>query len=62
MATCVSCHDPLVIEVELEDEDEEIEMGDSSTAGASSSARETLPDDVHLNCGCHFHWYAQCGS
>lgn len=62
MATCASCHDPLVVEVELEDEDEDMEMGESSVAGASRSGKETVPDDVHLNCGCHFHWYAQDSS
>jgi hypothetical protein len=58
MANCVSCHDPLVIEIELEDDDEDVEMGESSNAaGPSTSGKQTVPDDVHLNCGCHFHWY-----
>jgi len=57
MATCVSCHDPLIIELEPdEDEDEDIEMGESSATGEHASAARTVPDDVHLNCGCHFHW------
>lgn len=60
MATCVSCDDPLVIEVEFEDEDQDMDMdvGESSATAtaASSSGKQTVPDDVHLNCGCHFHW------
>ncbi|OCL13582.1 hypothetical protein AOQ84DRAFT_332418 [Glonium stellatum] len=51
MAACVACQQPLVLEVELEDDDEDVGM-------ASGSAPQTVPDDVHLNCGCHFHW--QC--
>ena len=62
MATCAACHDPLVVEVEFEDEDEDMETtetGESSAAGGSSSTKQTVPDDVHLNCGCHFHWYVE---
>lgn len=59
MAACASCHDPLVIEVELEDEDGDMEMGESSAAAASTSEKRIVPDDVHLNCGCHFHWYVE---
>ncbi|KAF2730901.1 hypothetical protein EJ04DRAFT_499714 [Polyplosphaeria fusca] len=55
MATCVSCHRPLVIELEPE-EDEDVEMSGSGKAPAEDP--DTAPDDVHLNCGCHFHW--QC--
>jgi hypothetical protein len=55
MATCVSCHDPLIIELEPDD-DEDVEMGESSATGEHASAARTVPDDVHLNCGCHFHW------
>jgi len=54
MAACVACKKPLVIELEP-DEDEDVEMGGSSGKGPAPT-RETVPDDVHLNCGCHFHW------
>jgi hypothetical protein len=54
MAVCASCKDPLVIEVEeFDDDDEDVEMGGS---GSSNVQPKTVPDDVHLNCGCHFHW------
>ncbi|OIW29142.1 hypothetical protein CONLIGDRAFT_618329 [Coniochaeta ligniaria NRRL 30616] len=60
--TCVACHDPLVMSVESDsDSDSDAgQPGPSSSAQASSSsaAQETVPDDLHLPCGCHFHW--QC--
>lgn len=55
MATCVACQRPLVLELEP-DEDEDIEMGGSSSGKAPALEPETVPDDVQLNCGCHFHW------
>lgn len=57
MAVCVSCNRPLVLELDSS-EDEDHEMGGASSSGkAPAAAPETVPDDVHLNCGCHFHWY-----
>jgi len=55
MAECVSCSQPLEVEIELPD-DEDVKMG-GSVAGPSNM-KTTYPDDVHLNCGCHYHW--QC--
>ena len=52
MAACVSCQQPLVHVLEPE-EDEDVQMG--SGKGAAPEP-ETVPDDVQLNCGCHFHW------
>ena len=43
MATCKLCQDPLAIEIDPE------ESGDEG---------QTVPDDLELRCGCHFHW--QC--
>ncbi|KAF2263949.1 hypothetical protein CC78DRAFT_560540 [Lojkania enalia] len=57
MSTCVACQQPLLIELEPE-EDEDVEMGGSSSGKGRAVGLETVPDDVHLNCGCHFHW--QC--
>ncbi|PSN61457.1 hypothetical protein BS50DRAFT_680882 [Corynespora cassiicola Philippines] len=54
MAACVACKSPLVVEIEP-DEDEDVQMGGSSSK-APVAGPETVPDDVHLNCGCHFHW------
>lgn len=49
MAACKICDDPLVIEVDRDDEGE--------AGGSSSAANEaTVPDDLELQCGCHFHW------
>lgn len=62
--TCVACHDPLVMTVDPDsDSDSESgEAGPSSSAQASSSSSApqatTVPDDLRLPCGCHFHW--QC--
>ncbi|KAI1821395.1 hypothetical protein F4861DRAFT_473150 [Xylaria intraflava] len=44
MAVCKTCEDPLVVEVEDED--------------GSNADPQTVPDDLELICGCHFHW--QC--
>jgi hypothetical protein len=41
--TCKACHDPLTLALDPE------ESGDEG---------ETVPDDLALPCGCHFHW--QC--
>ncbi|KAH7324444.1 hypothetical protein B0I35DRAFT_348096 [Stachybotrys elegans] len=44
MSLCKACEEPLVIRI---DEDE-----------AGDAAADTVPDDLELPCGCHFHW--QC--
>lgn len=54
MAACVACQSPLTIEVDYSDSEDDVQMGGSSSAAAS--AKNTVPDDVHLNCGCHYHW------
>ncbi|KAJ2976082.1 hypothetical protein NUW58_g8179 [Xylaria curta] len=41
---CKVCEDPLVVEVEDED--------------GENASPQTVPDDLELACGCHFHW--QC--
>jgi hypothetical protein len=46
---CASCHDPLVIEVEP---DSDVEIEDKK----ASADVESVPDDVELSCGCHYHW------
>ncbi|KAF2201291.1 hypothetical protein GQ43DRAFT_471911 [Delitschia confertaspora ATCC 74209] len=62
MSVCVECKDPLVIEVHPDDSDSDIEMeggaASSSAAAGAAGGVQTVPDDVLLNCGCHFHW--QC--
>ncbi|KAK3698801.1 hypothetical protein LTR37_016805 [Vermiconidia calcicola] len=52
MSTCAKCEKPLVVEIDA-DEDEDVAMDASSPANTHT---ETIPDDVHLRCGCHFHW------
>ncbi|OAA35030.1 Zinc finger, RING/FYVE/PHD-type [Metarhizium rileyi] len=41
MAVCKVCHEPLVLRLD----------GDADPEEA-----ETVPDDLELGCGCHFHW------
>ncbi|KAF2083253.1 hypothetical protein K490DRAFT_60648 [Saccharata proteae CBS 121410] len=55
---CVVCENPLVLEFYDDSDDEDVQMGGSSSSAAAAAAPKTLPDDLHLNCGCHFHW--QC--
>lgn len=44
---CVSCREPLMVEVEP----------DSDFEDSKSAAQEyNVLDDVELNCGCHYHW------
>ncbi|KJZ77419.1 hypothetical protein HIM_03143 [Hirsutella minnesotensis 3608] len=44
MSLCKACDGPLVIDV-----------GDEEADGSTSPA-ETVPDDLELGCGCHYHW------
>lgn len=41
---CKECETPLVLEIAPDDVDE----GENDT--------KTVPDDLELPCGCHFHW------
>ena len=51
MSTCAKCNNPLTVEISP-DSDSDIEM----SASQPGDTTETFPDDVHLPCGCHFHW------
>ncbi|KAF1979818.1 hypothetical protein BU23DRAFT_496736 [Bimuria novae-zelandiae CBS 107.79] len=55
MSVCVSCQKPLEVELEPDSDTEDVQMS-ASYSKAPAAAPETVPDDVHLNCGCHFHW------
>jgi hypothetical protein len=55
MSVCVVCNKALEVEIEP-DSDDEYENGASSSGKALAAAPETVPDDVQLQCGCHFHW------
>ncbi|KAH0027004.1 hypothetical protein KCU90_g17538, partial [Aureobasidium melanogenum] len=52
--SCAKCQNPLVLEVEYSD-DEDVSMGAGSSSAAAAQNTQTVPDDVALNCGCHFH-------
>lgn len=59
MASCAACKEPLTVTVELDTGDGQ-NSGDEAMAASSGTAAvtETVPDDVELPCGCHFHWFA----
>jgi ferredoxin len=46
--TCASCQESLFIEVEPDSEVED---------SKATAHVESVPDDVELSCGCHYHWY-----
>lgn len=55
---CAACGKPLFVEL---DESEDLDADDTAMAGGESSDAPaarfcTVPDDVRLHCGCHFHW------
>lgn len=33
------------------------ELGEFRTEAVQARGTVTVPDNVGLNCGCHFHWY-----
>ncbi|KEF60260.1 uncharacterized protein A1O9_05110 [Exophiala aquamarina CBS 119918] len=44
---CSTCDEPLLIEVEA----------DSDVENSKAAAKvHTIPDDLELSCGCHYHW------
>ncbi|KAK5169159.1 uncharacterized protein LTR77_006468 [Saxophila tyrrhenica] len=49
MTTCAQCDKPLIVEI-TPDSDSEGE------APELDNSPDTIPDDVTLSCGCHFHW------
>ncbi|KAL8744074.1 MAG: hypothetical protein Q9190_003635 [Brigantiaea leucoxantha] len=56
MEICKACQNPLTIEIDPEDDDDFAMAGRSISTGQAGAI--TVPDDVGLQCGCHFHW--QC--
>lgn len=48
--TCVICDDPLILELGADSDSE------NGLDGSSQQTLESVPDDVELSCGCHFHW------
>ncbi|EME42173.1 hypothetical protein DOTSEDRAFT_133182 [Dothistroma septosporum NZE10] len=56
MSTCAKCSKPLEVEIEQDDEDYEQQDGEDVEMGSGGSSSQTVPDDVHLKCGDHFHW------
>lgn len=53
MPVCAKCSNPLEVEIEPDSGEEDTAMAGSSTATDNNS---TVPDDVTLQCACHFHW------
>nr|POE51159.1 hypothetical protein CFP56_70536 [Quercus suber] len=53
-AVCAKCSNALVVEIDdWSDDDDDTGM---TGASASTAAPTTVPDDVLLSCGDHFHW------
>ena len=50
--TCAACQEPLLVLLQSDSEDEEV-----STSKNTAGDGDSVPDDVELTCGCHFHWY-----
>ncbi|KAK3617115.1 hypothetical protein LTR56_025521 [Elasticomyces elasticus] len=53
MALCAHCSKPLTISVQPDSDDEQ---EDPTNGSMDVDSDETVPDDVHLPCGDHFHW------
>lgn len=51
---CAHCKDPLTLEIEVDEDDADV---NAATSSATAPLTKTVPDDVSLPCGCHFHWY-----
>lgn len=49
MNLCRVCDEPLVLEFDSEDVEE-------ATSSARGGAITAIPDDLELQCKCHFHW------
>ena len=71
MSLCAKCQTPLTVDISPYDEEDDEMNTDAPTASSSTQPVEsanTVPDDVHLSCGDHFHWeclldsyeYSQC--
>ncbi|KIX06100.1 uncharacterized protein Z518_04074 [Rhinocladiella mackenziei CBS 650.93] len=44
---CANCQEPLLIEIEPDSDVEDIK---------ATAQVQSVPDDVELSCGCHYHW------
>lgn len=47
---CAACQEPLLVLIESDSEEEDPKNNADS---------ESVPDDVELKCGCHFHWFVE---
>ena len=56
VSTCAKCQTPLTLEIEPSDDDSDVDMTATSSSAQPAPATKTIPDDVTLRCGCHFHW------
>lgn len=54
--TCAKCSKPLEVEIELDDEDYDQQQDGEDVQMGGGPSSQTVPDDVHLSCGDHFHW------
>ena len=53
MSYCAICRKSLILEIRIEVDQVDQPIGSTS----NHSTSQTIPDDVELQCACHFHWY-----
>jgi hypothetical protein len=51
MALCKACQETLVLRLDPEED-----VDDEAGAAGPSTSDSSVPDDLELPCGCHFHW------
>lgn len=56
MHQCAACYEDLVLLFNEEDYDSAAEQNGTEPEETDKN-KKTVPDDVELPCGCHFHWY-----
>jgi hypothetical protein len=57
MTACHLCGDPLLIRLDDgADSDGDREHHENEQVEYDTAGHETIPDDLELPCGCHFHW------
>lgn len=59
MSLCKVCEESLVLRL---DPDEDVDDEAGASSAGPSTVSESVPDDLELPCGCHFHWYVGCCS
>lgn len=59
MSLCKACDEALVLRVDGSNADDDDQDGEGNGEGNGPSNADTVPDNLELRCGCHFHWYVR---